>query len=109
MNENSQHDDKDRLPGGKKLIVVAGKLDQKTIERLVDSQKTYSVMGLWLGFVCIIAGVILLLVNVSGSLTWKFQIPGLSSELSQAAPGALLFVAGACIVFATRFSIRLRK
>jgi len=54
--------------------------------------------GLLLGFACIIGGLILFLHGISGSTRWIADGIGLKSEISDAGPGAVLFVVGVFII-----------
>jgi hypothetical protein len=67
----------------------------------------YSICGLVLGLCCIVGGVVLFLRGVAGETSWTAKILGIGqSQISDAAPGAVLFVVGLFIVLATRFTAR---
>ncbi len=68
----------------------------------------YSIAGLALGLVCIISGVILFLNGVTGSTSWTAKILGMQSKLTEAAPGAVLFVIGFFTVFVTRYKVKVQ-
>lgn len=68
----------------------------------------YSLAGLFLGFVCMLLGVGLFLNGIAGSTSWVASALGMESSLSDAAPGAILFVVGLFVVFVTKFSIKLK-
>ncbi len=72
-------------------------------------QFMYSISGLVLGLACVIGGMVLLIHGIAGSTNWTAKILGLESEISDAAPGTLLFVVGVLIVWITRFIIKARK
>jgi hypothetical protein len=72
-------------------------------------QFIYSVLGLVFGFACIICGVVLFLHGVAGSSSWTMKILGSKSQISDAAPGAILFLVGLFIVYVTRFGVRSTK
>ncbi len=69
----------------------------------------YSICGLALGFVCIIGGIVLFLNGVVGSTSWTAKILGAESNISDAAPGAVLFIVGLFIILVTRFNIKVKK
>jgi hypothetical protein len=66
-------------------------------------QLIYSLCGLLLGLACIIGGVTLFLCGISGATKWTANFIGGGTELTDAAPGAILFVVGLFIVWVTRF------
>ena len=66
----------------------------------------YSLCGLFLGLACIIGGIAMFFGGIAGATKWTATILGASSEISDAAPGAVLFIVGLFIVVATRFSHR---
>src|SRR4051812_34091585 len=65
----------------------------------------YSVIGLVLGAVCILAGVMLGLSGVVGHTSFAAQTFGLSTKVSDAAPGVVVFFVGAVFVALTRFRV----
>ena len=73
---------------------------------IVLFQFLYSFGGLILGGICIIGGILLFINGISGSTSWSAKLLGIESGLSDAAPGAILFVVGLFIVVATRFVIK---
>ena|SRR5437867_12758959 len=76
---------------------------------LAKYQLVYSLAGLVLGLVCIIGGCILFFGGISGSTTWTAKIMGAESTISDAAPGAVLFVVGLFLVVVTRFQFTHKK
>lgn len=78
-------------------------------KRVTLFQLIYSVCGLILGFVCILGGVVLFLHGITGSTSWIAKFIGVESNLSDAAPGAVLFIVGLLIVWITRFNLKTRK
>jgi hypothetical protein len=66
----------------------------------------YSIVGLVLGLACIIAGVILGLGGVAGNTAWTASALGLSTSMTDATPGVIVFVVGIFFVLITRFSVR---
>jgi hypothetical protein len=69
----------------------------------------YSLGGLVLGFTSIIGGIALFLHGVTGTTSWTAKILGASSQISDAAPGAVLFIVGLFIIYVTRFSVETGK
>ena len=72
----------------------------------VRYQFIYSVISLCLGLCCIIGGMTLFLLGVSGVSSWTVGVFGVKSQLGDAAPGTILFVVGLFYVFITRFVIK---
>jgi len=68
----------------------------------------YSLAGIVLGLACMLLGVTLFLRGITGSTSWVASIFGMDSSLSDAAPGAILFVVGLFVVFVTRFNVKVR-
>jgi len=83
--------------------------DVKTYRLLSLYQFVYSLCGLVLGLACVIGGVLLFLNGVAGAASWTAQILGAESQISDAAPGAILFVVGLFVVLVTRFTVRVQK
>ncbi len=77
--------------------------------RLATLQLIYSLAGLVLGLACVIGGILLFFHGVVGASSWVGEVIGVKSQLSDAAPGTLLFVVGLAVVFLTRFSARFRQ
>jgi len=83
-----------------------GKHSDELVKHLSKYQLIYSILGLLLGLFCVIGGVLLFLAGVSGSMSWTAKFLGASSELLDAAPGAVLFIVGLFTVFISRFKIQ---
>jgi hypothetical protein len=83
--------------------------DAKTYRLLSLYQFVYSLCGLVLGLACLIGGVLLFLNGVVGAASWTARILGAESRVSDAAPGAILFIVGLFVVLATRFTVRVQK
>ena len=77
--------------------------------RLAVLQLIYSLAGLVLGLACIAGGILLFFHGVTGSSSWVGEVIGVKSNLSDAAPGTVLFVVGLAVVWLTRFAVRLRQ
>jgi hypothetical protein len=91
------------------LVSVQSQTDPDLQEKLSQHQLTYSLLGLGVGLVCIIGGCILFLHGVTGATSWTASFLGAESKISDAAPGAILFVVGLFIVFLTRYGYRHNK
>lgn len=83
--------------------------DPRTYRLLSLYQFVYSLCGLVLGLACLLGGIILFLNGVAGAASWTGRFLGVETNLSDAAPGAMLFVVGLFVVVATRFNVRLQK
>ena len=97
---------------GKKVIhsvITIGNHPQETILKLSKHQLIYSILGLVLGLVCIIGGIILFLFGITGKMSWTAKFIGASSEILDAAPGAVLFIVGLFIVFVTRYKFKSKR
>lgn len=89
-------------PDGKRLQSV----DHEIWKAAVRYQFIYSMGGLFLGFSCIVGGLILFLRGVSGATSWTASLLGIKSDITDAAPGAVLFIVGIFLVRITKFSVR---
>ena len=83
--------------------------DARTYRLLSLYQFVYSLCGLVLGLACLVGGVLLFLNGVAGAASWTARILGAESRVSDAAPGAILFIVGLFVVLATRFTVRVQK
>lgn len=90
-------------------IVDLQGLPPSVAKKIAMYQLIYSLTGVILGFVCIIGGIILFLAGVTGSSQWIVNLVGSDSKLSNAAPGAILFVVGLFIVLVTRYRVKAKK
>lgn len=73
---------------------------------LARYQLYYSIAGLVLGLVCMLGGIFLFIQGVTGAAEWYANVLGLESRISQAAPGAILFVVGLAVVYCTRYKFK---
>jgi hypothetical protein len=69
----------------------------------------YSMTGLVLGLLCMIGGVVMFLNGVAGSTNWTAKILGSESTITDAAPGAVLFVVGLFVVLVTRYKVTINQ
>lgn len=79
------------------------------VTKLSKHQLLYSIAGLILGGVCMLGGIILFLNGVTGSTSWTAKLLGTESQLSDAAPGAVLFIVGMFIVLITKYAFNVKK
>jgi len=78
--------------------------DRRLWRRAVVFQFIYSIAGLVVGLACVIGGIILFLHGIVGPTAhWTTNL--LEVDISDAAPGVILFVAGLLFVWITRFSV----
>lgn len=66
----------------------------------------YSIAGLVLGLICTIGGIALLIMGVTGASDWYASFLGFESRITQAAPGAVLFVVGLFTALVTRYKFK---
>jgi len=78
--------------------------NNEIINRALRYKLIYSMTGLVLGLICIIGGILLFLNGVTGSSSWTAKILGNESNITDAAPGAILFIVGLFVIIATRYS-----
>lgn len=81
----------------------------KTMQTVSRHQLTYSITGLIVGLLLAIGGIILFLNGVAGGGSWTLRTLGLGSSLSDAGPGAILFVVGLIVIFVTRYVFKVEK
>lgn len=79
------------------------------VTELSKHQLLYSIAGLILGTVCMLGGIVLFLNGVTGSTSWTAKFLGAESQLSDAAPGAVLFIVGLFIVLITKYVFKVKK
>jgi hypothetical protein len=84
-------------------------VDPTSYRRFSLYQLIYSLSGLILGLICIIGGIFLFLNGIVGSTSWTAKVLGAESNISDVAPGAVLFIVGLFIVLITRFKIKVKK
>ena len=66
----------------------------------------YSLCGMVLGLACILGGIVLFVRGVTGATSWTARLLGAESTITDAAPGAILFIVGLFFVIATRYKHR---
>lgn len=101
-----------RSSGGAGVVPRPLKLSDKEIslwKKVALFQFIYSVFGLVIGLLTTIMGLILSLRGVGGASSWTAKFIGLESNISDAAPGVVLFLVGLSVVFITRFEFKAKK
>lgn len=83
-------------------------VDKKLANKLSKYQMIYSTLGLIGGIVCIFGGIYLFILGISGNISWITKITGIESNISNAAPGAILFIVGLFIIWITKFKVKLK-
>ncbi len=66
-------------------------------------QFLYSIGGYIVGGSTIVGGILLFLRGIAGSTDWSFKFLGVNTELSEAAPGVILFIVGLLIIYVTKY------
>ena len=90
-------------------IEVPSRLSERYWGTATKYQFWYSVLGLVLGLICVLAGLTLVLHGIGGSTSWTADILGAKSELSDATPGVVFSVLGLFIIWTTRYRVRGRS
>src|SRR5437773_484692 len=105
MEEHTMSDeDEEQRERPMEFLLAHGHSDS-TVEKLSKHHLIYSILGLVLGLACVIGGVVLFLAGVTGKMSWTAKFLGASSQILDAAPGAVLFIVGLFIVFVTRYKV----
>jgi hypothetical protein len=91
------------------MISLPGEMSEETKQMAIRYQFIYSTLGLLLGLICMIMGTFLFFNGISGSTSWTAKAFNLNSQVSDAGPGALLFIVGLFSVSITRFGIKSQK
>ena len=91
------------------MTVPSSLKDPRTYQKFAQFHLIYSLSGLVLGFACVLGGIVLCLHGVVGSTSWTAKFLSAESNISDAAPGVVLFVVGLFVVWVTRFSVKVQK
>ena len=75
-------------------------------DQLIESASRHQLIYSVLGLASILGGILLFLAGVTGKMSWSAKFLGATSEMLDAAPGAVLLVVGLIIVFVTRYKSR---
>jgi hypothetical protein len=95
--------------GGFHDVVLEGKHPEPLADKLSQRQLVYSLAGLVLGLLCVLGGVLLFTLGISGTVSWTARFLAAQSHIVDAAPGVILFVIGLFIVCLTRFRVVMKK
>lgn len=96
----------DRDPAGR---ITREETKTRIFAGVVLYQLIYSLSGLALGLSCVIGGIVLFLHGVTGATSWTAKFIGAESQITDAAPGAVLFIVGLFVVWVTRFRVATTK
>jgi hypothetical protein len=77
--------------------------------KVVKYEFVYALIGLSIGLICIIGGAFLFLIGISGNLNLKLEIFGMKGNLSNAMPGAVLFLIGLFVIGITKFTVKIKN
>ena len=77
--------------------------------RTTKFQFIYSLLGLVFGLAFVSGGIMLCLRGITGTVSWITSFLNLKSEISDAAPGVILFLVGLFTIWITRFSVKSRN
>lgn len=80
----------------------------KEVAALSRMQLIYSILGLVVGVLCIIFGTYLYLNGAINNTKWIIDVMNIKSELSDAGPGAVLFVVGLLVIAITKYNIKIK-
>lgn len=79
------------------------------VEQAIKQEGRKSMAGILLGGFTMLGGVVLFAMGTAGSVTWTASTAGVRSDVSNAAPGAILFIVGLGIIWGTTQRIKLRR
>jgi hypothetical protein len=87
-------------------VIIDAEVDPTIIARAIETARQIALVGLGVGLICIISGVVLLVLGVSGAVTWTVSGLGASSELQTSATGVVIAVVGLAVIYITRLNVR---
>lgn len=61
------------------------------------------------GIGCLIAGIILTILGVTGSIEWIVEVSGFTSRIINASPGIVIMIIGLILTLKSRLKIKVRK
>ncbi|MCK4655652.1 MAG: hypothetical protein KAT85_01435 [candidate division Zixibacteria bacterium] len=95
----------------KKAFVYEDKdsASEQVIGQGIKAEYKKDTQGRWIGLFVILVGVVLILLRISGSVTWHIDISGLESELLDASPGLVVVIVGFLIIYVTRAKTKIRS
>ena len=80
----------------------------KIVEIVSSHQLTYSIMGVFFGVLCILGGIVLFFSGIAGKTHWAVNLLGIESTITDASPGAILFIVGFLIIIITKYDAKIR-
>ena len=81
----------------------------RLVNSLARQELAYSLAGLVVGLLCVLGGIVLFLLGITGNVSWTTKVLEAESRLADASPGAVLFVVGLFVVFITRYRFKAKK
>jgi hypothetical protein len=88
------------------LMLVDPKTDKETQFGLAKFELTYAVLGLIAGLLCMVGGIFLFYQGITGSMDWTAKFFVGESKITNAAPGAVLFLIGLFVILGTRYKFK---
>ncbi len=85
------------------------KLSESFWKKVIKYQFIISIIGMIIGLMLSFLGLILTISGIYPSSEWIFDIIGLKSKISNAAPGVILIVVGLLTIYFSRFKIQSAK
>lgn len=82
-------------------------LDKEVLLASMKHKFIYSMTGLFLGLISMLGGILLFLNGVAGSSSWTAKILDSESTITDAGPGAILFIVGLFVILITRYKVKL--
>ena len=79
--------------------------DKEVLMMSMRHKFLYSMTGMFLGLVSMLGGIVLFLNSVAGNSSWTAKILGNESSITDAGPGAVLFIVGLFVIFVTRYKV----
>ena len=115
--ENGKTDEqnRDKIKSGRigpfKTVNIPLDTSPALIEKFARQHFIYSMYGLSVGLSCVLGGFLLLCLDIGQPIKNVVLkvCPFLSTELVEAAPGAILIIVGLFIAWITRYKIKVKK
>ena len=88
---------------------MRSRTNKEVWKKVAAYQFWYSVFGLLVGTAFAAGGITLFIHGVTGSTSWTAKVLGLTSQVSDAAPGSIFGILGFFIIWVTRYTVRASK
>lgn len=88
-------------------VEISKDADPESVRLAIIEEAKAARRGAFLGGLCILVGVLLLLSNAAGLTDLKINLPGASVELAGATPGVVVVVVGLLIQYVTRYKVKI--